>query len=304
MTREATWSSLGTDIRGLTKVQDILAAAKLDYQVSKEPIYYGPNDLFPERYLGKFATVNVKTGEPFGIVGNRYTVCQNEEAFDFINYIEEDVTFVKAGQSASGVVYIIAEFPEYKVLGDSIKPYIIFQNGHDGTIPVRAAITPLRMVCQNQFNIAFKKAEHMVTIRHFRTFQERFETAKNVLKSASEYMFAFQSGAADLASIHVSLIQLDAIIERTFSIKGTLSPTLLDRVEQRRLAFIEAYLHDDNSNFRGTAWGLVNAFADYETHLVSFRSTEDAADRKFDRLTLMQKSQMNTFISRIFQVAA
>jgi len=59
----------------------------------------------------KFATVREDTGEILGVVGNNYNICQNEDAFDFINYMSNDIKFERAGQTASGLVYIVAQLP-------------------------------------------------------------------------------------------------------------------------------------------------------------------------------------------------
>jgi len=157
--RIATWKPIGEDVSRVKTLETVLRKSGLDYEVKKQEIYTGEDKkiIVP----GQFATVG-SNGRVYGIVGKDYMVCQNYEAFDFINYIKDDIKFVKAGETVSGLVYIIAELPEVKVLGDEFKPYVIFQNGHNGGISIKAAICPLRIVCQNQFSMAFAKTKNAV----------------------------------------------------------------------------------------------------------------------------------------------
>ena len=146
--RETTWSRIGTDVSKATTLDEVLGIAGLDYNVVKTPIYTMQDGKLVE-YTDKVATVNELTGETFGIVSPRYEICQNAAAFDFINSVTDEVEFVKAGTTHTGMVYIIAKMRNQNVLGDEFTPYIIFQNSHNGEYTLKATISPLRIVCQN-----------------------------------------------------------------------------------------------------------------------------------------------------------
>lgn len=287
MNREATWAKTGTDVKGLTEVNEVLAKAGLDYIVEKVPVYLANGSKVP----GKFATVKKDTDEVFGIVGNNYTICQNTEAFDFVDYIEEDMKFVKAGQTGTGIVYIIGQLPEQYVLGDKVSPHVIFQNGHNGLLSVKAAIAPLRIVCQNQFNIAFKGSDNAVTIKHASTLEYRLKNAREVLKTSAGYMDKFREEAEVLATTKVKSISY--AIDTFYEMKPDATELNIERIEEKRNRLLLAYNSDDNSNFRGTAWGLINAYADVLTHEEPGRKAGDWRDSKFTKVTfnprLMQK---------------
>ena len=129
--RETTWSRIGTDVSEATTLEEVLEKAKLNYNVIKAPIYTMQNGQLVE-YKDKVATVDAATGETFGIVSPRYEICQNESAFEFINSVTDDIEFVKAGTTHTGMIYIIAKMRNQNILGDDFTPYIIFQNSHNG----------------------------------------------------------------------------------------------------------------------------------------------------------------------------
>lgn len=292
--REATWARTGTDVSGLTKIEDVLKTAKLDYVVEKTPLHLPNGVIVP----GKYATVKQGTDEVFGIVGNNYTICQNTEAFDFVNYIDEDLKFIKAGQTRTGIIYIIAKLPETYVMDDKVNPYVIFQNGHNGQLSVKAAVAPLRIVCQNQFNIAFKDSDNAVTLMHASTLESRLQSARDVLKTTAGYMDRFRREAEELYSIKVNAKEQN-IINSFYEFKEDMRPKQVEKIEEKRIELLNAYRDlDDNQNFRGTAWGLVNAYADVITHQEPGRKTENWEESKFMQVTFNPRI-MQSFINHI-----
>lgn len=292
-TREATWARTGTDITKATCIEDAIKIAKLDYEVEKVPVTLPSGVTIP----GKYATVKKGTDEVFGIVGSGYTICQNTEAFDFVNYIEEDLQFVKAGQTGNGIIYVIAKLPETYIMDDKIQPYVIFQNGHNGMLSVKAAITPLRIVCQNQFNIAFRNCENTVSIKHAPTLDFRLENAREVLKTTAGYMNRFKEEAEKMYDFKIKGIE-DRIIDTFYMMPEDAGKRKAETIEERRNTLLQTYNAEDNQNFRGTAWGLMNAYADVLTHKKPKRSSESWDEKHFVRTTF-QPQLMGKFIKHL-----
>lgn len=233
---------------------------------------------------GQMATVREDTGDVFGIVSNSYEICQNRDAFDFINYID-DVKFVKAGQTNKGLVYVIAELPEVSILGDSFKPHVIFQNGHNGAYSVKAAICPLRLVCQNQFNLAFASTGNTVVVRHSRTMNDKLIEARETMMNVAEYMKSLNENAEKYAAISFSENNVQSFVEKLFPISNDASERSKRNIQEKRDALISAYNSDDNQNFRGTLWGVVNAMSDYITHDSPSRTSKNWEENKFAYVT-------------------
>ena len=298
MMREATWINIGTDIREANNVNEALAISGLNYNVVKQNIYLPNGALVPK----KFATVQEGTDNVFGVVGDNYELVQNRDAFEFIDgIIPEGLEFVKAG-TTKDTVYIIAKLPEHYVLGDEFVPYIIFQNSHNGFSTLRAAICPLRIVCQNQFAMAFKNADNFISLRHSSSVHERMIEAQAVLTSAANYMDTFSKEAEELAMIKLSEAKQTMLINNFFAIPEDASQRKINNMMEKRDEFMVALNQEDNREYRGTAWGMMNAFADYVTHLNPKRKTELSEVNRFQTVTL-NPQMMNNFRNEVLRIA-
>lgn len=282
MARNTTWNGIGTSIREASSIDEALKISNLDYEVVKVPVYLSTGYKIPDTY----ATKKKGTNDTFGIVGKDFTIVQNKDAFSFVDsIIPEGLTFEKAGET-SWMNYIIASLPSQYVLNDEMKPYIIFQNSHAGTSTLRAAICPLRIVCSNQFSMAFRGAENKVVLRHTSSVIDRLNAAKDVMSLTASYMSRFSAKAEKMAMIKVSDDQVKKVVDQYFVIDEAASTRKINSMEDKRTLFLNAYNVEDNQNFKGTAWGMVNAFSDYITHVEPGRSTDKAKISKFTSVTL------------------
>ena len=136
--RTATWIRTGTDVRDCgNDIDRILTKANLDYTVDKSPIFL-PNGY---EIKDKVATVRKEDGVYIGVVSPTYEIYQNADAFRFISEIP-NIDILKAGETHTGLVYMIGKLPDVKVLNDTFEPYVIFQTSHNGRYNVRATICP------------------------------------------------------------------------------------------------------------------------------------------------------------------
>lgn len=296
MTRTTTWNKIGTQISKANTVEEALNIANLNYTVEKVPVFLENGLKVP----GAFATKKVGTDDTFGMVGEKYEIVQNLEAFNFVDtLLPEGMKFIKAGETPK-MVYIIASLPDTYILNDKVTPYLIFQNSHCGKSTLKATITPLRIICQNQFNWAFRKASNKISIRHTRSAKEKLETAKDILVHNSEYLDQFKLEAEKLATTKITKNQLDTIIQTTFPILPEANTKSITNTEEKRERFLLAYNAEDNQNFKGTAWGLVNAYSDFITHKELQKETISAMENHFIKTTLKGEG-IGSFISILNQ---
>ena len=292
-TRTATWTNIGSDIRKASTVQEALELSDLNYTVEKVPVYLDNGLQVP----GAFCTKREDSDITYGVVGSQFEIVQNIEGFDFINnMVPEGLKFLKAGENKK-FIYIIAQLPSIDVLGDEVAPHIIFQNSHSGSTTLKATIAPLRIVCENQFNITFKKANNKISLRHTKSIKGRLHTAQEVLIQSSEYLSEFQKSALLMAQKKVSKSQVDDLMDKIFYIKEEFTPTQVRRVEEKRDRFLKAYQAEDNQNFIGTQWGLVNAYTDFVTHKELRKDTPQALENHFIKSTL--KGSINDFVREV-----
>lgn len=294
--RTATWAPIGSNISKATSVEEALRISNLDYTVEKVPVFLENGTPIP----GAFCTKREGTDYTYGVVGSQFEIIQNTEALSFVdNLVSEGLQFVKAGENHK-MLYLIASLPSIDVLGDQVTPYLIFQNSHNGSTTLKATIAPLRIVCQNQFAMTFRKAANKISLRHTKSIKGRLHTAQQVLLQNTEYLNEFQKQAISMAQNKVSQAQVDSLLDEIFEIKEEFNPTQVRKMEEKRERFLTAYRADDNQNFIGTQWGLVNAYTDYVTHRPLRKETNQALENHFIKTTL--KGSINDFVHQVAQL--
>jgi phage/plasmid-like protein (TIGR03299 family) len=269
-TRTATWAGIGTEVGGYNNnLEEILAASGLNYTVESRPVTIEGVPGVSERF---HAIVRDCDNHVYNVAKKSYTICQNSDAFSLIEEMKDKVNIVKAGETESGLIYMIGELPEMKILGDNFKPHLILQNSHTADFALKSAIVPLRICCQNQFNLAFKEARSTHTIRHTSSINSAIQEAKIALRSAYDYLNVFEDQAERLA---LKKVDVNTVVNRMFEIPPEASARTVDNITANKEEFLRIYNNDDNGNFRGTAWGILNAATDYETHKPNTRSSAE-----------------------------
>ena len=204
--RQPAWHGLGTVLDVAVTTSEMLVLAILSYwDVRQEPI-----DL-PGRYHGGDYFANVRTN-PFdgetdvlGIVGARYKVFQNEELFSFgDNILDGGGTWETAGSIKNGTVVFgaLSLNREITVNGETTDNYLLVSTSHDGSHPIQASVTPIRVVCNNTLTFAIgkggRKAKQSFRIRHTQTTEGRVAEARQALGVAHAYLDAFEDEMKEL----------------------------------------------------------------------------------------------------------
>ena len=298
--RTTTFANIGTDITGLRTSEEVLNTAGLNYNVIKKSILYRGEHGEILEYPDKVLTMNETTGKIFNTVSKGYEVCQNRDAFSLIDYIgqdDESFEYVRAGETIGGLVYIIAKIKSVNLMGDMVTPYIIFQNSHDGLNSVKATICPLRIVCQNQFNVSFRESPNTVRIIHSAKMEERMLAAREMMRDVATYMETFEGTAEALATKRVGYDTVIKLFNDVFKYNPEkMSNRQIQTFDDARNEFLACYNSDDNQNFKGTAWGIMNGAADYLTHHRSVRKTHP--DSIFINTTLLATT-LNQIFNRL-----
>lgn len=300
MPRTTTFANIGTDVTGRKTSVEVLQAAGIDYTVIKKDMFVRDADGNYIDYPDKKFTVIEGTDKILGVVSSKYEICQNRDAFSFIDYIGGDSVgfeYVKAGQTNNGLIYIIAKIPNVTLLGDVVTPYIIFQNSHDGLNSVKATICPLRIICQNQFNVSFRQSPNTVRIIHSAKMDSRMLAAREMMRDVATYMETFEQTAEVLANQKISYTDVIHIFNDVFKYDPEkMSVRQKENFASARNDFLACYNSDDNQNFIGTAWGVMNGAADYLTHHRSGRKSN--SESLFINTTLLA-SALNQIFKRV-----
>ena len=284
--REKPWHGLGTMVAEAPTSEDALRLAGLDWQVEQRPVFTDDGMKIP----GYKANVRDSDKKVLGIVGDRYQVVQNTEAFAFTDALVGEtengvVTYETAGSLRGGkTIWLLAKMPTQKILGDDIEPYLCFTNSHDGSGALRVCMSPIRVVCQNTLNLALSSATRQWNTRHTGDLRYKLEEAKECLGLANTYMAGLDQFAETLADKKLYREQLDEILAEMYPVNEKDSEIKKRNVERLKKEFMIAYHMPDLVQFRDTAWGAVNAIADAVGHAPPSRKTENYAENRWGRI--------------------
>ena len=174
--RETPWHGLGTNVEGSLSSREALARAGLDWNVVQKKLYTEDWNSVP----GFYANVRDSDNEVLGVVTHRYRIVQNKEAFAFTDgLLGKGVRYETAGSFRGGrKTWILARLPkQYRLADDKVIPYLVFCNSHDGSGSIKAAMTPVRVLCNNTLNLALQQADRIWTASHTGDMRGKLEDA-------------------------------------------------------------------------------------------------------------------------------
>lgn len=280
--REVPWHGQGTIVQEAPNSNEALRLAGLDWTVEGKTIY----DNMGRVIAGYKANTRSSDGKVLGIVGNRYKIVQNTDAFQFTdNLIGGDVRYETAGSLQGGKkIWLLAKMPETKVCDDNVAPYVCFTNTHDGSGAVKAIMTPVRVVCNNTLNLALRTAKRSWSMRHQGNIEGKLEEARQALELAEIYMDSLAKEADEWANITVNTEHLHKILDAIFPEKANATDRAKENIKRNKDQFMACVFAPDLAKFVGTAWGVINAAADFVGHTAPSRNTKSYAENNWNRI--------------------
>lgn len=282
-TRVAPWHGLGTCVENAPGSQEALKVAELDWKVVQKPIFTEEGQL-----VGGFkANIRDRDNQILGVVTDRYKVVQNEEAFAFTDQLlGEGITYETAGSLQGGRrTWILAKLPQrYIISGDEITPYLVFMNSHDGTGAIKAAMTPIRVVCQNTLNLALSNAKRSWSANHVGNINGKLDDARYTLLYADKYMAELGRSIDRLNQIRLSDQKVYEYINALFPLADNATEqqkkNLLRMKEDVKARYFEA---PDLKHIGKNGYRFVNAVSDFATHSKPLRERSTYRENLFSR---------------------
>ncbi len=264
------WHKLGTELEKPATAQEAVQAAGLDFRVQLKPVKTVINrhrKIVPNT----FATVRTDTSEVLGVVGSRYQPIQNRDAFAFFDGIvdQEEAIYHTAGVLGKGErIWILAKLPSYIRVGknDIVNKFLLLTNSHDGSMVVRAKLTPVRVVCSNTLSVALSGNEQEVRVRHTANAVQKLEQAHKLLGLTNHLYQQLDSVFNRMSVRKLSDNQLMDYVK-------TLVPANPDakfqtRNENVRQAILELHESGQGAEMsRGSLWGAYNAVTEFSDHV-------------------------------------
>ena len=296
-TREKPWHGLGVYVEEAPTSADALRLAGLDWKVRQEDVYTDTETLIP----GYKANVRECDDKILGVVTNRYQIVQNEEAFAFTDaLLGEGVTYETAGSLQEGKrVWILAKMPEkYIIAGDEIKPYFVIMNSHDGSCAVKAAMTPIRVVCQNTLNFALRIAKRSWTAKHTSNIMDRMQEAQDTILFANRYMSELGKSIDELNKVKLTDKKVMEYMSEFFPVTADMS-TIQQKNNMKLLNDMKHRYFDapDLKAVGKNGYRFVNAVSDFATHSSPIRLTKNYKENLF-----LKTVEGNTLIDKAYQM--
>ena len=222
-----------------------------------------------------------------GVVTDRYKVVQNEDAFAFTDkLLGEGVTYETAGSLQDGRrTWLLAKLPQrYIISGDEITPYLVFMNTHDGTGAIKAAMTPVRVVCQNTLNLALSTARRSWSTNHTGDIAGKLEDARYTLLYADQYMSELGKEIDRMNHIKLSERQVLEYIDALFPLYDEPTPqqkkNLARMKEDMQARYFDA---PDLKSVGRNGYRFINAVSDFATHAKPLRESANYRESLFAR---------------------
>lgn len=278
--KEIAWHGLGQIVDHAMTSEEAMKLANLNYQVDKTPCYMeidGKILPIPKKY----ATYRTDTNEAFGIVGERYTVVQNTEAFDFFDAIvgKNEAIFETAGCLRQGeIVFITAKLPSHiQVKDDVIDSYLLLTSSHDGTKGISAMFTNVRVVCANTLSAAINNHKYKINITHTKNASEQLKKAHEIMGISNMLSKELEGIYNYMSSKRINDNSLEQYIIQSLSLEldeetGKLSTRASNIVESVK----EYYEYGPGQEkIAGTIWGAYNAITGYFQNIRNYKNNED-----------------------------
>lgn len=264
---------------GLATVEEALAEGGLDFDVELRPLLvrqkgrHGPL----QKVATHKAVVRTDSEDVLGVVGNRYQPIQYRDGLgDFGRaLLATDEASVETAMTMYGGRIGVMSFELGHLKGvhiagtpdeDLLRVFLLLSSSHDGSMTNRADITPVRTVCSNTLNMAIGKSQATFRIRHSGSVEGKMSEARRALGLTIDYMERFEALAQELQLKRVVDDQVAGIMERVWPLpEKELSEKRLEKHNATQAT--DLYFRSETlEGVRGTAWGVLNAVAEYVDH--------------------------------------
>ena len=293
--KEIPWHRLGQVVEKALTSEEAIKAAHLDYQVEQFPLLAKISDEVQPPVPGKFATVRTDTNQVLGVVGSRYEIVQNSQAFDFVDEIvgSKEAVFETAGALGNGEkIFVTAKLPtniRIAKTDDIIEEYILFTSAHDGSGAVYAGFTPIRVVCNNTLNMALRSVRNKLTLRHTRSVHDNLKMGLQLMGLQRAYSLEFKQNLEALAKKKINDDKIKEIVnslvlkpEELLEVKkGLPYEDFLSTRKINLLTEMTDYIDKGVGQelHKGTALWLFNGVSSYYSNGKQYSSDEDRMNK-------------------------
>ena len=267
------WHGLGTQVSDDITTDGMMEAAGLDWNVTKQPMYYMDDLGEMGEVPGKSALVRSSDNKVMDIVGSDWNPVQNAEAFDFFREFVDagDMKMHTAGSLKDGkMVWALAKVNDGFTIKtdqgeDSVESYLLFSNPHQYGKSIDVRFTPIRVVCNNTLTLSLNQnVDQYVRMGHQRPFNA--EDAMATLGMAHKKLETYKEAAEYLCQKSYTSEQMVDYFNQVF-------PSASDRDSNKSRVAQEVMHTQAGANLgEGTFWQLFNTVTYMTDHTLGRNS--------------------------------
>lgn len=210
---------------------------------------------------------DAKKHDILGVVGGRYGIVQNEEVFEFGQALLGDdarwetAGSIKKGTTVFGTIALEMDLViDENGVADQVKTYLMLSTTHDGSGPLFAGITPVRVVCANTYNMAIGNMSNVIKIRHTKNARSRMDEVLRVQHYTKIYQEKFAESATSMFETSLSDQKFYDLVLDLYPKPD--SKAGITRWGKKIDAISELWDGPTQEGTRGTVWGAFGALTE------------------------------------------
>lgn len=284
---ESAWHQLGTTLDHNFTADEAMTHGYLGgWNVRKSPVFTVDEQGRQLPIVGRNAVLRDNPFTPgktdvLGEVGDVYHIIQNEEHAALLDALvdESGAHFETAGSLDGGrKVFITMKMPGHMKIGgvDQVDNYIAAVNSHDGSTKFTIMVTPVRIVCANTMNLAFRNHSNRYQVRHTKGAQKMLVgEARRALDLTFSYLDSFQEQAEELINITMTQSRFEQIVTEEFGPGEDASVAARTRSDRKVEEMLDLFSHaNTQAGVRDTAWAGLNALTEWADHMSPVRGDD------------------------------
>lgn len=261
---------------------EVLTNANLNWTVQHAPLFADVNGSKVE-VENKSATTRINSdgsASVLGITSPTYSIVQNQDIVQMIDAVtfEAGATFVSAGELRGGrKIFLASKLPNTLNIGgvDPVDTYLMATNTHDGTDSFRFELMQLRLICTNGMTRWTKTSS--ISFRHTSRMDVRIEDVRQTLNVTLKATEEFSLRAEELLAKPMANSDFWTIVKDLLPVdEDNMTTRQIESVQDRRNTLLNIWNGPTQENIKGTAWGVVNAFTEFDQWAHTARSKDDS----------------------------
>lgn len=277
VSRHPVWHGLGQRVDEAVTAEEAIKLARLDWSVSKEPVYLLRENSGKKVYVpleGAYSVTRDQDQKSLGFVGADYVPFQNWEAFAWFDSLVDsgEAKYETAGALYGGRrIWMMAKLPETMLVagGEAVDQYLYLETSHDGSKATTVGISPVVIVCQNTLNMAMSRAKQTFSIRHTQSAAGKIAEAREALQLTFKYQDEFKREVEALVTLDLTDELFAEILKANMVWQPKATPKNIEAVVTNRLN--SPTIRDEQ---RKSAWGAVQSLTEWSQHHRAYRTDE------------------------------